>query len=180
MSDNISNHKLCKICNELKNIHGFEKNTGVGDGYKNFCKLCRNKKRREKYAEKNKKDDESVKLKEKFQQDSEEYVKKISLIDDPDENEKTLNEYVEIHRKYIEKLREKSHTSHFSIKFEEEIDEMIIRGKIQEYLLNKKIMLLPNQIELEKNSTIMKVSLPQNVKLSQIEIRDIIKNIKNS
>lgn len=41
-----SQSKCCKICGVTKEFSYFTKNTGVGDGYRNECKICYNYKRK--------------------------------------------------------------------------------------------------------------------------------------
>ena len=56
--NNIPSKKICRICNEEKNISEFGINRAYKDGYETQCKTCRNKKaalQREKHREKNNK-----------------------------------------------------------------------------------------------------------------------------
>ena len=177
MANNISNQKLCKTCDVEKDYNCFYKNSKSKDGYLNDCKDCVTKKMRNKYVKKNKKDDEFVFIKQKFQQDSEEYYKKIILIDDPDEIEEINEKYQGYLKSYVKKLREKSSTSQFNIVGD---DEILICCKIQEFLMKKKIMILPNEIVMEKNQNFIKVSLPKNIKLSSEDIKKINKSVKIS
>lgn len=68
-SNNIPTKKICRICNEEKDIIEFGKNKAYKDGIETLCKKCRNEKaavQRDKHREKN-----NIKYVEKYHSDSE-------------------------------------------------------------------------------------------------------------
>lgn len=173
------NQKLCKSCNIEKSLCCFYKDLKFKDGYKNDCKKCISEKNKKEYKIKIKKDDDILIAKHEFDNEKTELDKKISLCDDPDELMKLDEEHHRIIEKYRRKLLEKCMSSTFSIVNKGQDDD-IIRGKTQEFVMNKKIMLLPSDIKIEKNHQNIKIHLPENIKLDQAERSKIIKSINET
>jgi hypothetical protein len=176
--DTISNKKMCRACQINKNLDEFTKDYKMKDGYKPLCKLCRNQKDRNTYKLRTR-DDEISLVKQQLIEKEAEYWKAVLLTDDPD----SLIELKEKHNKdmdeYIRKLSERSLTSHFTIVNQGQ-DDVLICGKIQEHLMSKRIMIIPDQISIERSDRIIKISLPNEIKLnheSVVKISEMIKNV---
>lgn len=176
--DTFSNNKLCKICGIEKSLDEFYKNSNTKDGYLNECKKCYNQKQRVKYQSKAKKVDKTLLEQQQYAEEKSEIDQKLLVCNDPDELDKLMLEHNNIIQNYKQKLLERSSTSNFNI-LNENQDELMVKGKVQEFIMVKrKIILTPEEISIEKFNQIMKIQLPENIKLNQNERKDIIKFLK--
>jgi len=175
--DTILIKKICKTCEKEKNFSDFHKDSYKKNGLTSACKQCRTKKKREAYKIKTKKVDEKLLIKQKFMEIIGDYNNKILNCDDPDEIGKIHDDYTKNIEDYRIKLSELTQSSQFNLVNENQ-DELVILGRVQQHLLSKKIMIIPSQIKIEKSERIIKVTLPENIKLTKDEVAKITKDIK--
>lgn len=174
--DTFSNHKLCKSCKKKKSLNHFHKDEKLKNGCKNECKDCISNKNKKYYKSKNKNDDEYELEKANILIEINETCQKLTSCDDPDDVGLLSVNLQELTKKYHDKLLEKNMCSSFNI-IDKKQDIDFIKGKIQEFMIGKKIMLKPDEIEIEKIPQIIKISLPTSVKLTPEERVEIIKRL---
>lgn len=171
--DTFSNKKLCKSCNICKCLSEFHKNSNTKDGYLSDCKPCFNKKRRDKYQTKNKKEDDFSLMKQIFEEKIDEYKQKSLSSDDVDEIQKIHDEYLKNFEIYKAKLIEKSASSMFGVM--KQIDEFEAKAVVQNWIFaKKKIMLQPTDVVVTFEKNVTKIQLPENMKLTPPEKAEII------
>jgi ribosome-binding protein aMBF1 (putative translation factor) len=172
--DTFSNKKICRKCGTSKYHKEFHKDGNSKDGRRSVCKDCTNKKSRDIYHVKNKKD-ESLTIEMEFNQSISDVHKKTLVCKDPDEILEIAEEYVEVIKKYRQKLLEKGLTSKISIKNAGQ-NEIFIQGKIQEHFLNsKKVLVLPDDLVIKISTTVIDIQLPETIKLNSEEVLEVVK-----
>lgn len=168
--------KLCKTCEKEKHLSEFHKNSCSKGGYLNKCKECKNNKMKQSYQLKNQTRNEKLLIKHEFQLKKDEINKKISSLEDPDEIEKLGEEYHKNTQEYTKKLRELTSSSHFTIPNAENTEN--IKGIVQEYILiNKKVIISPDEITISEESQNLKISLPTSIKMKRDEISEILEKL---
>jgi hypothetical protein len=175
--DTFSNKKTCKICKTEKTLKYFYANPNTKDGYLNECIDCFNQKRKNKYKRIRQKEDEFSVVKQVFTKKLDEYSQRILLAEEPDEIRKIRDEHMKDLDIYELKLSERLSSSTFNLA-STQLDEFVIKAKIQSWFLNKKkAILVPDNIVIIVEKSFTRIQLPNDMKLNLAERSELIRDI---